>query len=271
LSKTFKRGLRRMSRIYFRGNRDELNTVFRNMVASIAGSSQTYRTEAQAIHAVVGLSALSDIKADFVRKARGETGEDGIKWAPLSPKTLAYGRKAPKAGGLAPGGKDGFLTAEQLARWRRIYGGTLSRLAMSMPLETAKGKAAAKAWFILKQEGAKTKLSEYANRPHEILRDTGILLNSLSPGAIGSDGVNLTVSPPRGEGGDLQVFDLTPAGVIVGTNVPYAGVHQNGSRKRNIPARPFIPNVVPDKWLERWTGAVLPSLTVAIRQAVEAV
>lgn len=259
-----------MSRVYFRGTRSELVGVFRDMVASIAGRSTTYQTEARQIHMVVGLAALSDIKADFIRKARGGVGEDGVTWPPLSPKTLAYGRKAPKAGGLSPGGKDGFMSQEQLTQWRKLYGGALARLAMSMPLERAKGIAAARAWRIMKARGVKTKLAEYANRPHEILRDTGILLNSLSPGMVGFDGVNVSVSPPTGEGGEMQVFDLQPSGVIVGTNVPYAGVHQNGSAKRKIPARPFIPNIVPEKWLDRWSGAVLPSLTVALRQAVEA-
>ncbi len=257
------------NRIYFRGTRPELMQVFKDIVGSVTGASSRYASEARQIFIVVGLAALSDVKADYVRKARGEVGEDGVKWPPLSPKTLAYGRRAPKAGGFAPGGNDGMLTQQQLTRWRKLYGGALARLAMSMDIETAKRIAAARAWKILKDEGAQTKLAAYASRPHEILRDTGVLLNSLSPGMLGTDGVNLTVTPPRGDGGDMQVFDLQPDGVIVGTNVPYAATHQNGDRKRNIPARPFIPRIIPDKWQERWTGSVLPALSAAIRGAVE--
>jgi phage virion morphogenesis protein len=35
--------------------------------------------------------------------------------------------------------------------------------------------------------------------------------------------------------------NVTPKGVEVGTNLSYAPVHQKGSEKKNIPARPFMP------------------------------
>jgi len=48
---------------------------------------------ARGVFFALGVAALSDIKSDYVRKARGETGEDGTRWPPLSPKYLAYGRR----------------------------------------------------------------------------------------------------------------------------------------------------------------------------------
>ncbi len=155
----------------------------------------------QGVFLAIGFAALSDIHADFVRKARGDVGEDGNKWPRLSPKYLAYGRRfgpgeqsrlkaaagLGRANSKAPGGNSGLLTASQLKRWRQIYGTRLARFAASMPLAQAKAKAAAIAWATLKAEGAKTKLEVYGNRQVEVLRDTGILLNSLSMGQMGAE------------------------------------------------------------------------------------
>lgn len=260
-----------VNRIYFNGGPDDVRMVLGRFVAALTGKSNEYSKDASAVHTVVGFAALSDIKDDFVRKARGQVGEDGVKWAPLSPKTLAYGRKAPKGRGHAPGGKDGLLTKAQLKRWRQIYGSTLARLAVKEGVTAStKGIAAGHAWNVIKAEGGKTKLSEYANRPHEILRDTGVLLNSLSPGQMGGDEANLIYTPPSGDGGAEQIFELRKDGVIIGTNVPYAKTHQEGDKKRNIPARPFIPNRVPDAWAEGWLRAGTSAVFSGIRRALEA-
>jgi hypothetical protein len=73
--------------------------------------------------------------------------------------------------------------------------------------------------------------------PHmgtEILRDTGLLLNSLSPG----------IEPA------LNVFRVLPGVVIVGTNRKWAWTHHRGLPKRRIPQRRLWPSV--DRWPSSW-------------------
>ena len=72
--------------------------------------------------------------------------------------------------------------------------------------------AAAVAWLVLKIEGAKTLVDKYGHRIVEILRDTGLLLNSLSPGVYSSE----------------RVFKVGHGEVIVGTNRKGAAAHHHG-------------------------------------------
>lgn len=235
---------------------------------------------ARGVHTAIGFAALTDIQEDYLRKARGGTGEDGVKWPPLSPKTLAYSRRfgkgektaLKKAAGLGahhkygPGQNKGLLTKEQLKRWKQIFASRLNRLLLSLPPKQAKAQAAQIAWATLKREGAKTMLEVYGNRQVEILRDTGVLFNSLSPGQLGGGATGVTYTPPSSDGGAEQVFALISNGVIVGTNVEYASAHQNGDPSRNLPARPFLPvGEVPAVWEERWLDVATQALEVGAR------
>ena len=255
--------------VYFRGARSELRHVLLQFVRSLGGRSAEYREFARGVFLAIGFQAVGDVQADFARKARGETGEDGVRWPRLSPKTLAYSRRfgpgeksrLKKAAGLGRANNQrGLLTKAQDKRWRQIYGTRLARFAASMPLGAAKAKAAQVAWATLKAEGAKTKLEVYGNRPHEVLRDTGVLFNSLSQGELSGNGVGAGYNPPEG-----QVFEIAESGVIVGTNVPYAGSHQHGDAKRGIPARPFLPRAAPQVWLARWAEVGLTAASAALR------
>lgn len=243
-----------MSTVYLRTSRHLLRDAIISVVRSLSGREATHADAARTVHTAIGLAALYDIKDDFVRKAKGEVGEDGNRWPRLSPKTLAYGRRfgpgeksaLKKAAGLGPGNRNrGLLSAAQDKRWRAIFATSLKRLAISMDISSAKARAAQIAWTVLKREGAKTKLEVFGTREHEILRDTGVLLNSLSPGEINYAGGNY--NPPAD-----QIFNLIESGVIVGTNVPYAKTHNRGDQKRGIPKREFLPRQVPDVWKQRW-------------------
>ena len=270
--------------VHFQGGRQEARELAYRLAGILTGREPDTLGIAQAVFTTLGYAALSDIKDDFVRKAKGETGEDGNTWPPLSPKTIAYhrrfgpGEKAAlkKAAGLgrgnrlAPGNKPGLLTAAQLKRWRGIFASRLARFMLSMPAPAAKAKAAAIAWATLKREGAKTMLEVFGNRKVEILRDTGILLNSLSPGTMTGTDAGIEYQPPSGPGGDEQIFKLFNAGVIVGTTVRYARTHQEGDPKRKIPARPFLPTRgIPPTWLERWKQAGSLALASGARQLYE--
>lgn len=70
----------------------------------------------------------------------------------------------------------------------------------------------------------------------EILRDTGRLLNSLSPGVSGPSGST------------DQVFEVRPGEVVVGTNVEYAKYHHDGTSR--LPQRRLWPE--PSSWPRAW-------------------
>lgn len=239
---------------------------------------------ARGVFLAVGFAALSDIKQDFIRKSRGEIGEDGVKWKPLSKEYLAYGRRfgkgeqaaLKKAAGLgranrfSPGNKTpsepgvgplpnrmgGMLTGFQVKRWWQVYFQHRNRLMLSMSPQEAKSRAAQIAWATIKREGAKTKLEVYGSRVVDINRDTGVLLNSLSPGELtGGNPVNYV--KPVIDGGDQQVFEALSNGVVVGTNVAYAAAVNK--------IRPFIPKRIPEAWSQRWMGVANDAILIGAR------
>lgn len=268
-----------MTVVYFKGSRQQARELIRQVVDQVTGKSEDVYGVAKSVSTAIGWAALSDIKESFVRKARGQVGEDGIRWPDLAPETKAYHRRfgpgektaLKKAAGLgakhryAPGKKKGLLDAAQLKQWRKIYSSTLARLELSMPTAKAKAIAAGHAWNVMKAAGAKTMLEVYGSREVEILRDTGILFNSLSPGELTPSEPAFNYATP-----DEQVFQQFAGGVIVGTNVKYAGTHHRGDKRRGIPARPFWPDDgVPAVWAERWWDFGAQAVVMAIAYAVK--
>lgn len=275
--------------VHFRGSKEQAKSAVRRLGALLAGRESDDFGIAKGVHTAIGFAALSDIKQDFIRKSQGETGEDGVKWKPLDPKYLAYGRRfgrgeqaaLRKAAGLtranrySPGNQTpdtpgtgplpsrlgGTLTDFQVKRWWEIYFRHRNRLMISLPPREAKARAAAIAWIQLKAEGAKTKLMVYGDRKVDIGRDTGVLLNSLSPGELGPRG---DYSKPSAEGGDRQIFQTMSNGVIVGTNVAYAAAFNK--------KRPFVPTEgkIPSVWLERWAAVANQGVLVGTRMLLEA-
>lgn len=265
-----------MTTVAFNGARNEAARIIRALLASLTGY---HRTEAaRSVFIAMGIAALTEVHQDFIVKARGGTGADGVVWKRLSPKTLAYSRRfgpgeqaqlkrdagLGRGNRLAPGGKSGLLTAAELKQWRQIYASRLTQYAATMPLSEAKAKAAAVAWIVMKQRGAKTKLEVYGHREHEVLRDTGILANSLSVGMISGD----SYQRPTVEGGEYQIFQLLENGVIVGTNVKYARAHHEGMN--GLPKRPIVPEdgAMPIAWLEHIIDAGMRALATAIEYSM---
>lgn len=268
-----------MAKIYFHGNREQAKQVAIKLRDTLTGGSPDPRGIAKGVFLTLGFLALTDIKDDFIRKASGGTGEDGAKWPPLSREYLAYGRrfgpgeqkKLKDAAGLgrqhrhAPGDKKGLLTAPQLKRWRKLYATYLNRLLLSLPPKEAASRAAQFAWVDIKKEGAQTKINVFGGRTVQILRDTGILLNSLSPGKI-TGGDQKEYQKPGRDGGEEQIFETIRNGVVVGTNVPYAAIHNYGQPGK-MPKRQFIPEVVPQVWLDRWAAGAEQALLEAAKLA----
>ena len=195
-----------------------------------------------------GLTALGRIRKAFIAKAQGGTDEAGDRWEPLKPETIAYSRRhrkkagnprdsqlfsrakrlpwVPKAGVRAGYAPSYALTTKQNSRWWDLY-----RQGLAM-FKGDKGSAARRAWAISKREGATTLIAQYGGTQVDILRDTGLLLNSLSPGTYSSE----------------QIFRVLPGEVIVGTNRKAAVFHHEG--RGHNPQRRLWPE--PAKWPSEW-------------------
>ena len=201
----------------------------------------------------MGVALLSQVQQDFVTKSKGGTGRDGIKWKPLAPATIAQRRTTAterKALGITGKRERGLLTPAQNQRWRNIFGTRVRWLmAHGLSYGEAAGKAASMAWAILKREGAMTKLAVLGGRNVQILRDTGLLFRSFSPGK--------GETKYAGADADQQVFETAYPAVTVGTKVKYAS--------RQHAARPFWPQAIPPEW---W-AAVAKAAARGIRLLVQ--
>lgn len=186
---------------------------------------------------LLGVAALSLIRKAFIVKARGGTDEAGESWAPLKAETIAYGRRHPGLRRTGPNPKRPLLTKQQDALWRGIYAGILASTKDPR-------LAAAIAWTKVKAEGGRTIKAEYGGQQVEILRDRGLLLNSLSPGVDGPSGAA------------HQVFRIEQGGVIVGTNRKGALAHHNGTK--HLPQRRLWPD--PTNWPAHWWKFLLSTL-----------
>lgn len=193
-----------------------------------------------------GLAALGRIRTAFIIKARGGVDDAGDSWKPLSPKTIAYSKTRQRGRGgrtRAEKKRAAFpsqaLNAKQQARWWDVY---RRQLAI---YKGDKGHAAAVAWIVLKREGAKTLLEKYGYRHVEILRDTGLLLNSLSPGVAS----------------DNRIFRTGRGEVILGTNRKGAAAHHYGVPGR-LPQRRLWPE--PARWPTTWWADIMDQLKQGI-------
>jgi len=99
---------------------------------------------------------------------------------------------------------------------------------------------------------------------YEILRDTGLLYNSLSP-AILAGNRPPPVSPPRAP---KQVFRVSAGSVTVGTNRKWAWTHHQGlpARSPPLPKRPLWPD--PAHWPAAWWDTILEQATLGMMDLI---
>lgn len=202
----------------------------------------------------VAVVLLSKVVQAFIQKSRGETGSDGIRWKPLSPRTIAARRTTraeKKALGMTGRRTRGNLTPAQDRRFKDIFGTRLARfLATGMEIGEAKERAGRIAWATVIAEGAKTKLMLLGSRKVDIGRDTGALLRSLTPGtrrvgeAIQSPVAPTPTVPVRQRD---QVLEFSGGFVAVGSLLPYA--------ERFHRVRPLWPANIPAAWMPEITAA----------------
>jgi len=249
-----------MATIRVTATRPEVMRAIRLYADIVSGNAADVDGIARAAQLRLGFEFLRFVHKAFIVKARGGTDEAGIKWPPLSKRYLAYGKgpaSTRRAGRSSPGGKDGFMSPAQLKLWWKDYRQALAWLAAGMPIGQAKGKAAAIAWSKAKQRGVKTKLEVFGNRKTEILRDRGILLASLSPGAPPT--ASGSYSAPEG-----QIMRPGRGSVTVGTSVPYASAHHRGTGK--MPKRPLWPDPsrIPARWWATMTATTTDGIATAL-------
>lgn len=272
--------------IHFSGTHEQLRTLLGHFVAALSGRTGNFAPYVRGIKLRVGMVALRCIQIDFVTKAAGGTGEDGITWPALKKETVAnrrvgpgddlqgatkhrygYGNRKQGPGDLDILGrlKRGFLTAEQDKRWKRIFSSRLFMLMgkHGMGEAEAKARAAQIAWATLKAEGAKTKLEVLGDRKVQIGRDTGRLFNSLSPGIAEPEQHPLLENPPPPLNGDLnyRILREAPGAIIVGTNVIYAGKFHA--------MRPLWPVSLPAPWSEQIAHAAKTGVLEAVGMILE--
>lgn len=237
-------------RVTFRGTREQLTALLRQVPATLAGRLPDPTGTVQGLQLRVGMTALSLIRQAFVVKSRGGTDEAGLKWAPLAPSTIARRR-------LGPGDRKSTTLkarAPQLSEKERraIARDARDREALLVArgvspgrargLGRAQAEAAGRARGLVTGKGA-----VLASRTVEILRDTGVLLASLGPGQVDN------------------ILKAVPGQAVVGSNLDRATWHHRGTP--TIPARRLWP--APDRWPESWMRQIYGQLVQGIGRIVE--
>lgn len=248
-----------MAVVSYQGSDVALGRLLADLPRILAGLRPDVAGIGRAMRLRLGVGLMSKIQQDFIRKSRGQTGEDGIKWKPLERTTIAQRRTTAaerRAAGVGGRRVRGLLTPSQDRQWRMIYATRrASMISRGVPASTASARAAAIAWTILKNAGAQTKIGLFGGRTVDILRDTGELFRSFTPG--------VEDRPARTPG---QIFRERPGQVIVGTNKKTW--HHKGTRK--LPSRPFWPlnGQLPPAWWRYLLGVYTRGLAVVLARFI---
>lgn len=239
----------------FRGTRAEAEAAIRDLPAALAGRVPDAYGLARSLQLRAGVALLSQVQQAFITKSRGGVGSDGISWAPLKPASIAARRTVKgerKSLGITGEAPRPSLTPAQNEAWKKKFLATLRWARVDMDEKEAKIYAAKVAWSFVKSQGAKTVLEILGSRKVDILRDTGELLRSLTPGVA-----------DRPSGAPGQVFRPELGRVVVGTNKKTW--HHKGIPGK-LPARKLWPDGdhIPDAWWVHINEAIQTGLMEAL-------
>lgn len=194
----------------------DLQAELRDLPAYISGKKRDRHGLGRTFKSFFIQKVYAKIRTAFLAKSDGGSDEFGDRWKPLTKETIAQrplAKGEAKQLGVTGYRTRGLLTRKQDERWRGVFASTFKRLSRVMPEGEAKAIAAKTAWAILKSEGAKTKLDVFGNRKVPILRVSGRLLDSLSPGDV--SGGTYRARPE-------QLAKHTGNLIVIGSKVPYA-------------------------------------------------
>lgn len=257
--------------IQFQGKKAALRQLLLQLAAVLSGRQADTSGIAKAFLMTIGYAALSDIRQAYVTKARGGTDAMGVKWAPLKPETIANRRVGP--GDLKDKNVKSWDAARKAAlkqiekEFARQEGALYQRYLLSMDPVAAQRMARQMASRRATEKTGMTKVQALGSRQVEILRDTDVLLNSLTPGMLIGSGVSLAYVPLTSPGASEQIFNIGPGQITVGSNVPYANSHQDGNPAHGLPQRKILPekdDEIPDDWWENWIDAGQTALSECI-------
>lgn len=210
--------------IYVRANRDTLISE----LTTLPQRARAGGVVQDAMLTDAGEALLDRIQRAFARKSQGGSDEAGQSWKPLSSRTIAHRARRTRAASGRSAHPSQALTPKQQEKWRAIFRSQLKKFPGDL------SSAAKVAWVILKKEGAHTLLDKYGTQKIDILRDTGELMESLTPRS----------------GSARAIFRVLPGQVELGTSRPHALAHHLGVPKINLPQRRLWPPIdrFPDSW-----------------------
>jgi hypothetical protein len=259
--------------VYIKGRRSEVRRALLDLPRVFAHGDL-----AEGFRNLIGFALLANIKDAFVTRS-GPCGPRpgfgpsaaGYAWEKLAPSTIAQRRVGPRE-------RKGFRKSSADARKERVkrrgFEKQLYRqyvtgfIAQGIGLENARYMARKRAHrevMFRYRDLAKTKVDLLGQRQVEILRDTGVLLNSLSPGQISEDG--RTYTKPGGAGGDLQLMQQAAGEVVIGTALEYAAYHHSEEPRSRLPQRRLWPRFIPGEWwndVAAVAGRAMPDIAIEV-------
>jgi len=197
----------------------------------LTGKSYKYRSVHTLYKAVLLKEIMRRVNISFWARAKRGSDDLGNKWKPLAPSTHAYKPLSPiekKTYKIGNKLTRGLLTPAQDRIWRTIYARTLQRLEKKGE-SNAEKKAAERAWAVVKNRGARTKLG--LGRITDTNIRTGALVASTKDGAVAN---NRYYAPKN------QRVTLGPRSINIKLVLPYAEDVDK--------VRPIIPDDI-SKWI----------------------
>lgn len=175
----------------------------------------------------LGLSLLEKSQFSYLDKSRGRRGEDGIVWKPLARATLEarVRRRSPAKRIVASRRKK----AEQIKQAQREISDAGRGKDSANQRKRLRDKIARLRKQRAEQVDKLRKLIDQEVQNHEIGVDTGLQINSASPG----------YTAPDGRGGNILIAD--EAKVTVGYGREYSPYFDED--------RPLFPERLPNEWI----------------------
>lgn len=254
--------------VYVRASkRDVVMDAVRQLPKVLASSSDPL---AHGFRNGLGVAFLQKNSDNFIANSRGGSGADvDLRWPPLAPSTIAARRietrksSNPEIEKLRAPARQAKAAYREALKQRKLRGKFESKLyRRHVKTLIEQGMSPAHAQVLSKTHAhreamfrfgdlAKRKVEVFAGVPVEILRDTGVGLNLLSPAHFSETTGDYTKKPPEHnpETSDTieAIFENEPGQVMVGVR-GYISRHHHGGRR--LPKRSLWPD--PMDWPDEW-------------------